>query len=108
MEGALFAAVSDQRFKRFADSYAARFGTQTYRAATLGYDAVLLTLRVAHDWKVGTVFPKDELYDKGGFLGVDGAFRFGRNGVVERALEVREVRGGEVIAADPAPTGFGR
>lgn len=108
MEGALFAAVSDQRYKRFADSYAARFGTQGYRAATLGYDAVLLTLRVARDWKVGTPFPKGELYDKGGFLGVDGAFRFGRDGVVERALEVREVRGGEVIAADPAPTGFGR
>jgi len=108
MEGALFAAVSDQRFKRFADSYEARFGAQPFRVATLGYDAVLLTLRVARDWKVGTPFPKGELYDRGGFLGVDGAFRFGRNGVIERALEVREVRGGEVIAVDAAPTGFTR
>ena len=108
IEGALFAAVSDQRFKRFADSYEARFGAQPYRVATLGYDAVLLTLRVARDWKVGTPFPKNQLYDRGGFLGVDGAFRFSRGGVVERALEVREVRGGDVIAIDPAPTGFGR
>ncbi|MFM7404193.1 MAG: penicillin-binding protein activator [Erythrobacter sp.] len=108
LEGALFAAVSDQRYKRFADSYAARFGAQPYRVATLGYDAVLLTLRVARDWKVGTPFPKNELYDKGGFLGVDGAFRFARSGVVERALEVREVKGGEVLAVDPAPTGFGK
>jgi ABC-type branched-subunit amino acid transport system substrate-binding protein len=108
MEGALFAAVSDQRYKRFAESYAARFGAQPYRVATLGYDAVLLTLRVAREWKVGTPFPKGELYDKGGFLGVDGAFRFARNGVVERALEVREVRGGDIVAVDPAPTGFGR
>lgn len=108
MEGALFAAVSDQRYGRFAESYAARFGAQPYRAATLGYDAVLLTLRVARDWKVGAPFPKNELYDKGGFLGVDGAFRFARNGVVERALEVREVKGGEVAAVDPAPTGFGK
>ena len=108
LEGALFAAVSDQRYKRFADSYAARFGAQPYRAATLGYDAVLLTLRVARDWKVGTPFPKAELYDKGGFLGVDGAFRFTRNGVIERALEVREVKGGEVTPVDPAPTGFGK
>ncbi len=108
LEGALFAAVSDQRFKRFAESYEARFGAQPYRMATLGYDAVLLTLRIAREWKVGTPFPKNELYDKGGFLGVDGAFRFGRNGVIERALEVREVRGGEVIAVDPAPSGFGR
>lgn len=108
LEGALFSAVSDQRYRRFADSYAARFGAQPYRVATLGYDAVLLTLRVARDWKVGTPFPKKELYDKGGFLGVDGAFRFAPNGVVERALEVREIKGGEVTAVDPAPTGFGK
>jgi ABC-type branched-subunit amino acid transport system substrate-binding protein len=108
LQGALFSAVSDQRFRRFAESYAARFGGQPYRVATLGYDAVLLTLRIARDWKVGTPFPREELYDKGGFLGVDGAFRFGRGGVVERALEVREVRGGDVVAVDPAPTGFGK
>ncbi|MBA4044584.1 MAG: penicillin-binding protein activator [Erythrobacter sp.] len=108
MDGALFAAVSDGRYKRFADSYAARFGAQPHRVATLGYDAVLLTLRVARDWKVGTPFPKAALYDKGGFLGVDGAFRFGKSGVIERALEVREVKGGEVTAVDPAPSGFAR
>lgn len=107
LNGALFSAVSDQRYKRFADSYAARFGSQPYRVATLGYDAVLLTLRVARDWKVGSPFPKKALYHKGGFLGVDGAFRFMPNGVIERALEVREVKAGEVVAVDPAPAGFG-
>lgn len=106
MEGAIFAAVSDQRYKRFAESYETRFGAKPYRVATLGYDAVLLTLRVAREWKVGNPFPKGELYDRGGFLGVDGPFRFARNGIIERALEVREVRGGDVVAVDPAPTGF--
>ncbi|MFN9497167.1 MAG: hypothetical protein ACK57E_01630 [Erythrobacteraceae bacterium] len=107
MEGALFAAVSDTRYKRFAESYETRFGTKPYRIATLGYDAVLLTLRVAREWKVGNPFPKGELYDRGGFLGVDGPFRFNRSGIADRALEVREVRGGEVVSVDPAPTGFG-
>jgi ABC-type branched-subunit amino acid transport system substrate-binding protein len=107
MQGALFSAVSDQRYKRFADSYETRFGAKPYRIATLGYDAVLLTLRIAREWKVGNPFPKGELYDRGGFLGVDGPFRFTRAGIAERALEVREVKGTEVIAADPAPTGFG-
>ena len=106
MEGAIFAAVSDQRYKRFADSYETRFGSRPYRVATLGYDAVLLTLRIAREWKPGTPFPTKELYDRGGFLGVDGPFRFARTGVAERALEVREVRGGEVVAVDPAPAGF--
>lgn len=107
VNGALFAAVSDGRFRRFSESYEARFGSKPYRIATLGYDAVLLTLRVARDWQVGSKFPSNELYDRGGFLGVDGAFRFGRDGVAQRALEVREVRGGEVVAVDPAPTSFG-
>lgn len=107
MEGALFSAVSDQRFRRFSESYEARFGAKPVRVATLGYDAVLLTLRVANDWKVGGDFPWAKLYDQGGFLGVDGAFRFARSGVVERALEVREVRSGSVVEVDPAPQGFG-
>lgn len=107
LQGALFSAVSDQRYKRFADSYETRFGAKPYRIATLGYDAVLLTLRIAREWKVGRPFPKAELYDRGGFLGVDGPFRFSRAGIAERALEVREIKGSEVIAADPAPTGFG-
>lgn len=105
--GALFSAVSDGRFRRFGDSYEARFGNKPYRIATLGYDAVLLTLRIARGWEVGDEFPVDRLYDSGGFLGVDGAFRFMRNGVAERAMEVREVRRGEVVAVDPAPSSFG-
>jgi len=107
VNGALFAAVSDRRFKRFADSYEARFGGRPYRIATLGYDSVLLTLRVAREWRIGNRFPKNQLYDRGGFLGVDGPFRFASNGVVERALEIREVRGNQVIAVDAAPTSFG-
>ncbi|WP_298466430.1 penicillin-binding protein activator [uncultured Erythrobacter sp.] len=107
INGALFSAVSDSRYRRFSDSYEARFGGKPYRIATLGYDSVLLTLRVARDWRIGNRFPKNQLYDSGGFLGVDGPFRFGRNGVVERALEVREVRGNQVIAVDAAPTSFG-
>lgn len=108
INGALFSAVSDGRYRRFAESYEARFGSRPYRIATLGYDSVLLTLRVARDWRVGTNFPAAELFDRGGFLGVDGPFRFQRNGVAERALEVREVRGDSVVAVDPAPRGFGQ
>lgn len=106
INGALFSAVSDSRFRRFSDSYEQRFGQKPYRIATLGYDAVLLTLRVARDWNVGSRFPKNELYDSGGFLGVDGPFRFNRGGVAERALEVRQVSGNQVIAVDPAPSSF--
>jgi branched-chain amino acid transport system substrate-binding protein len=106
LAGALFSAVPDARYRRFADSYEARLGGAPYRIATLGYDAVLLTLRVARDWRPGQPFPLDRLRDPGGFLGLDGAFRFGRDGVVERAMEVREVRSGGISVVDPAPAAF--
>ncbi|MEP3051775.1 MAG: penicillin-binding protein activator [Erythrobacter sp.] len=106
LQGALFAAVSDSRFGQFASSYEGRFGSRPYRISTLGYDSVLLTLRVARDWRVGQEFPARQLRDDGGFLGIDGAFRFMRTGVVERSMEVREVRGNQVLIVDAAPSRF--
>ncbi|MCK9540434.1 MAG: penicillin-binding protein activator [Novosphingobium sp.] len=107
LRGAWFSAVSDTRFRQFADSYRKRFGGQPYRIATLGYDSVLLTLRVTRDWKPGTRFPMNALLARDGFIGLDGPFRFNANGVIERALEVREVRAGGVTVVSPAPSRFG-
>lgn len=106
LRGAWYAAVSDARFRQFADSYNTRFGARPFRVATLGYDSVLLTMRVARDWRPGTVFPVSKLNDSGGFLGLDGPFRFNNAGMLERALEVREVRAGGVTIVSPAPTKF--
>jgi hypothetical protein len=106
LSGAEFAALSDQRFPRFSASYRTRFGVAPYRIATLGYDAVLLTLRIARDWHPDTPFPTARMYDRGGFLGLDGAFRFGSDEVIERALEVREVSSGTVRVISPAPASF--
>jgi branched-chain amino acid transport system substrate-binding protein len=105
LRGAWFSAVSDGRYRQFADSYRSRFGTPPYRLATLGYDAVLLTLRITRDWRPGTALPTGKLTDRGGFLGLDGAFRFDRN-VIERAFEVSEVRAGGVTVISPAPGKF--
>ncbi|WP_231568333.1 penicillin-binding protein activator [Novosphingobium malaysiense] len=107
LRGAWFSTVSDQRFSQFSKSYRSRFGAQPFRIATLGYDAVLLTLRIARDWKVGKKFPTSEMMNSDGFLGLDGAFRFTRGGIIERALEVREIRNGSVTVVSPAPTKFG-
>jgi ABC-type branched-subunit amino acid transport system substrate-binding protein len=106
LRGAWFSAVSDSRFRQFADSYRSRFGAAPNRIATLGYDAVLLTLRIAREWRPGTPLPTARLSAPDGFLGLDGAFRFNR-GVIERAFEVREVRAGGVTVVSPAPGKFG-
>ncbi len=107
MRGLLFSAVSDGRFKRFSDSYKERFGGQPYRISTLGYDSVLLTLRVARDWQIGSTFPIRQLRSDDGFLGLDGAFRFNRRGLIERAMEVREIQDGRVVIVSQAPAKFG-
>lgn len=106
LRGAWFAALSDGRYRQFAGSYQARFGAAPYRQATLGYDSVLLTVRIARDWRLGSPFPIARLTDRGGFLGLDGPFRFSADGLSQRALEVRETRAGGVTIVSPAPEKF--
>ena len=108
LSGAWFASVSNGLYGQYVAKYRARFHTDPYRMSSLGYDAVLLTVRIARDWPVGRPFPEARLRDAGGFAGIDGAFRFGRDGLAERALEVQEVRAGTVATVSPAPAGFGR
>jgi branched-chain amino acid transport system substrate-binding protein len=106
LEGAWFASVSDGLYRQYAAKYRARFGVAPFRLSSLGYDSVLLTIRIMRDWPMGTAFPEDRLKDRGGFAGIDGAFRFGRDNVAERALEVQEIHGGTTVTISPAPTGF--
>lgn len=106
LRGAWFSAVSDGRYRQFVTSYDSRFGEQPYRVATLGYDAVLLALRIARDWEPGRTFPTGRMLAEDGFLGLDGPFRFRSNGVGERAMEVRQVGNDTVSVVDPAPTRF--
>lgn len=106
MRGAWFATVSDARFGQFEQSYRRRYGASPSRIATLGYDSVLLTLNVGRTWKPGTIFPTAKLYDRDGFIGLDGVFRFNQFGVAERAMEVREVGAGTFTTVSPAPARF--
>ena len=107
LTGAWFASVADSLYRQYATKYRARFGTSPYRLSSLGYDAVLLTVRIARDWRTGSPFPEARLRDQDGFAGLDGAFRFGRDSIAERALEVQEIRAGGPVVVSPAPSGFG-
>lgn len=104
MRGAWFASVSDGLYGQLATQYRERFGKAPYRLASLGYDSVLLTVRIARDWKPGTNFPIARLLATDGFGGIDGIFRFNDRGIAERALEVSEVGAGGFRVVDPAPT----
>src|SRR3546814_7746370 len=65
-----FASVSDGLYRQLATKYRARYGEAPFRLSALGYDAVLLTVRIAQDWKVGTPFPARKLADPDGFSGI--------------------------------------
>ncbi|MDE1466710.1 penicillin-binding protein activator [Aurantiacibacter sp. D1-12] len=106
LRGAWFSSVSDDRYAQFAESYESRFGGEPFRIATLGYDAVLLTLRLTRDWRPGRDLPDGLLTNSEGFLGLDGPFRFMSNGIGERAFEVRQVGNGVFTVVDAAPRGF--
>lgn len=104
MRGAWFASVSDGLYGQLGSKYRARYGRSPYRLASLGYDSVLLTVRIARDWKPGTNFPIMRLMAADGFGGIDGIFRFDNRGIAIRALEVSEVGAGGFRIIDPAPT----
>ena len=106
LRGAWFATVPDTMFDQLRGRYRTRYGTAPYRLASLGYDAVLMTIRIAAEWPFGRPFPAGKLRDPEGFVGLDGAFRFGRDGLAERALAVQQVTATGVETVSPAPEGF--
>jgi ABC-type branched-subunit amino acid transport system substrate-binding protein len=106
LRGAWFASASDGLFNQFKTRYRARYGKAPYRLASLGYDAVLLSVRIGSEWPIGRPFPDRALLDPGGFTGVDGVFRFAPNGVAERGLQVQQIDQGRLTVVSPAPKAF--
>ena len=106
LRGSWFAAAPDAQFDKLVVRYRARYGKTPYRLASLGYDAALLAVRSARNWPIGRAFPARSLIDKDGFAGVDGNFRFSRDGIAERLLEVRQVTAAGTTVVSPAATAF--
>jgi ABC-type branched-subunit amino acid transport system substrate-binding protein len=106
LRGAWFAGPSESNFDALRGRYRARYGSAPHRLASLGYDSVLLAARIGEGWAVGRRFPLRALHEPDGFSGVDGAFRFGRDGIAERALEVQEVTSSGSTTISPAPSNF--
>lgn len=106
LRGGWYAAAPDAQFDKLTVRYRARYGKSPFRLASLGYDAVLLAVRSARDWDIGRPFPAKRLIEADGFGGVDGSFRFGRDGIADRLLEVRQVTATGTQTIDAAKTRF--
>jgi branched-chain amino acid transport system substrate-binding protein len=105
LEGAWYAGPDSTGFRNFSGRYRGRYGQDPVRTATLVYDAVALVAALAktHGQKR---FTADVLTNTSGFNGIDGLFRFRRDGLNQRGLAVMQVSptGGQVIS--PAPRAF--
>ncbi|MGH6952959.1 MAG: penicillin-binding protein activator, partial [Alphaproteobacteria bacterium] len=87
--GAWFATALDATRLDFEERYRALYGRKPARLATLAYDGVALAAALAR-LETGPDFSVERLIRENGFSGLDGIFRFRRDGLVERGLAVLE------------------
>lgn len=96
--GGWFASPESQKFKDFEKNYYRNHNKFPPRIASISYDMVAAVAKVV-DLKNGQEpkikdFISSNLSPKNGFVGIDGAFRFIPNGLVQRNLAVLKVGNG--------------
>ncbi len=102
LQGAWFSAPENGGFNAFASRYRAKFNIEPTRIATLGYDAVSLSIALSRA-QGSQRFSESVLTNPSGFNGADGVFRFRVDGTNDRGLSVLEITGGQVKVISPAP-----
>ncbi|MCL2715642.1 MAG: penicillin-binding protein activator [Alphaproteobacteria bacterium] len=106
LRGGLYSAPDPAGFKSFAARYRAKYNTEPVRTATLVYDAVALVAALARA-EAAQRFTAEVLTNPSGFTGIDGLFRFRKDGTNERGLAVMKV-GAEVgVLVAGSPKSFG-
>jgi branched-chain amino acid transport system substrate-binding protein len=100
--GAWFAAPSATAWTGFSQRYRAAYASDPPRLASLAYDAMTMATTLAKMGNLGdSVLTRSD-----GFIGIDGAFRFRPDGLVERNLDIVELRTNGFVVKDPAPKDF--
>ena len=97
----LFAGPDKDTQKPFLDAYDRTYGETATTLASLAYDAVMMGAYVADG------DPKrryDRAENPQGFYGVDGLVSFGATGRPDRGLAIYQIRNGQFVVVDPAPT----
>ena len=103
--GGWFAASPPDVRHDFETRYQAAYGRPPPRLASLGFDAAALAAVLAKS-DGPDPFSAAAIQNPSGFTGVDGLFRFGPQGLVQRGLAVLEVDPGGDKVVSPAPQSF--
>lgn len=106
LQGAWLATPDPSLQAQFNSRYLATYGGNPHPLAGLAYDGVAaigaLVSAGQSNALTGTALTRSS-----GFAGVNGVFRFNRNGTNSRGLAVAQIQGGQVVVIDPAPRSFG-
>lgn len=91
LNGALYASPSPNYKAQFEQNYRSNFGRFPEALTSLGYDATALIISFT---KLGIKPTSQALTSPEGFKGINGAFKFRADGLVERSLSVIQISGG--------------
>jgi ABC-type branched-subunit amino acid transport system substrate-binding protein len=106
LAGAWYPGPDAAGFDAFAQRYAARYGSRPPRNSSLAYDGTILAAGLVRSAGQAR-FSERVLTNRDGFLGIDGVFRFERDGTNQRGLAIYEVTGKGSRIVSPAPRSFG-
>jgi len=106
LNGGWFAAPNPEKPNAFFNRYREAFGQPAPRIATLAYDAMALVAQLSKNPVPRHRFSRRFLEDKKGFDGIDGLFRFNRDGTVERGLAILQINPNSFEVIHPAPSAF--
>ncbi len=99
--------------RAFEVSYGRTYGEEPSRLSSLAYDAMTLVSFLTDPRRTDTRsggrhsgLSRASITRESGFFGVDGIFRFGEDGLVQRGLAILQIRNGEFRVLEPAPRSF--
>lgn len=104
LQNGWFATPDKTRLDAFEARYRAAYGEAPHPLAGLAYDGVSAVAAGVRAGKRNALTTAG-LTQKAGFQGVNGVFRFNRDGTNSRALAVATIRNQQLVILDPAPQG---
>ena len=87
---AWYPSVSTKYSGKFNQAYKEHFGTTPNKIASLAYDAVSLIGTISRYGQIST----SDILNPNGWTGINGIFRFNRNGSSEHSMDVKQIVGG--------------
>ena len=105
LNGAWYPATNKSGYNTFSNRYRAAYSVVPPRTGTLAYDGTILAAGLVRSAGARR-FSEGVLTNPDGFLGIDGVFRFKRDGTNERGLAMYEISGGSARVLEPAPKSF--